>query len=222
MNGGELTGSNHSAVLVGESAAGTAGNFTMNGGAIHSNTIIGSGSGVNVCHGSFTMNGGKINDNTAAQSGAGVLVQATGSFTMTGGEIKLNNATGGDGVYIESGGTFNMSGGEISGNGSAAGGSAEGIGMPSSASSVTLNMSGNAYVAANNFIRLGAGNKINITGNLTGAPPVAYLIPPGYTAGVPVLEAAAGVSTNNYAKFAVKPDATGNWTIDDSGCLQQQ
>jgi hypothetical protein len=142
---------------------------------------------------------------------------------MNGGAIHgnaINGSGGGDGVYIEGGGTFDMSGGEISGNDSA--GTAEGIGMPSSSSSVTLNMSGNAYVADDNFIRLGAGNKIKITGNLTGAPPVAYLIPPGYTINVPVLDA-TGVSTNNYSKFAVKPDGSGNnWTINNQGQLVLQ
>ncbi|MCZ0863366.1 InlB B-repeat-containing protein [Methanocorpusculum vombati] len=98
------------------------GNFTMNGGTITGNSVIGSvsGGGVMFIRGTFTMHGGEISDNFAGNFGGGVCIfgAAPGSFIMTGGKITNNTACQpGGGVSVLDGvKTFTMSGGEISGN----------------------------------------------------------------------------------------------------------
>jgi len=116
MNGGEISGNNNGAVLVG-----TDGTFIMNDGEISGNIHTGGGvgsSGVNIRGGTFTMNGGTISDNVFTYDlafGAGVAVGDKGTFTMKGGTISGNTATWGGGVFVDDA-TFIMVGGEISSN----------------------------------------------------------------------------------------------------------
>jgi len=67
------------------------GKFTMNGGTISGNTILGSGGGVYVNGGTFHMNGGIISGNTATAYGGGVYVTG-GTFQIAGGTVYGSNA----------------------------------------------------------------------------------------------------------------------------------
>jgi len=97
----------------------SAGNMTMNGGAIASNDSAGlagdeNGGGVYFNGTTFSMSGGSIEGNTAF-NGAGVYI-AAGAFNLTTGAINNNTAAGsGGGVYKTNNGAMTFSG-NIQGN----------------------------------------------------------------------------------------------------------
>ena len=96
------------------------GSFTMYGGSITGNNVMGNGGGVyldNSKDNHFTMHGGSITNNTAGGNGGGVYA-ANGYITMTDGTIESNTATSeGGGVHIgdqnQSTASFTMSGGRL-------------------------------------------------------------------------------------------------------------
>jgi hypothetical protein len=179
MNGGLITGNNHSGVRV------VGGSFTMSGGRISGNSADasevggGTGGGVSVSGVSFfNMTGGTISGNTADGTGGGVSVSGGSFFNMTGGTISGNTADGdGGGVDILPGGSdilpggsvFNMSGGEISGNTASAGnGGGVSIGQ-----NTTLNMSGgvikgNKAGLDGGGVYAGINSRFNMTGGTIG------------------------------------------------------
>ena len=91
------------------------GTFTMSGGTISRNELVGpdsnlSGGGVFSQGGTFTMSGGTITGNKAKEYGGGVFIN-TGTFTMSGGEITSNSSESyGGGVCYSSSQLFKMSG----------------------------------------------------------------------------------------------------------------
>ena len=93
----------------------TSGAFTMQGGAIHSNTTSASGGGVAVeSGGSFTMNNGSIYTNGADANGGAIWATGSAVVTLNGGAIYDNNAKKiGGAVYCMGTSTFNMTGGKI-------------------------------------------------------------------------------------------------------------
>lgn|GEM_PF-4595495 len=135
--GGMITGG-HNGIPSSESGAGGgvyvagSGTFTMDGGRISGNKVVGKnsyGGGVFIAEGGeFTMNGGMISKNTAEglhAHGGGVCIMENSVFTMTKGEIIGNTIRstveedGGFHVFgggVLSYGTFAMKGGTISTN----------------------------------------------------------------------------------------------------------
>ena len=227
----------------------TAGTLTMHDGLIDGNVAC-LGGGVYVSStGSFTMNDGTISDNYANESdacgGGGVLV-AGGAFAMNSGAISGNHGYLGGGVYISS--DSSMSGGTISGNDAVSGGgvyivenkftmtggvieentaTVNGGGVDvhnDGISSVgTLVLGDNAYIplgTTNNDVYL--CNAISLVSSLDKAAPVATITPSVYGTTEPVLtEATPGLVGGNYDKFAVTPDGSDAWSIDQYGYLSQ-
>ena len=226
----------------------TAGTLTMHDGLIDGNVAC-LGGGVYVSSsGSFTMNDGTISDNYANESdacgGGGVLV--TGAFAMNSGAISGNHGYLGGGVYVSS--DSSMSGGTISGNDAVSGGgvyiaenkftmtggvieentaTANGGGVDvhnDGISSVgTLVLGDNAYIplgTTNNDVYL--CNAISLVSSLDKAAPVVTITPSVYGTTEPVLtEATPGLVGGNYDKFAVTPDGSDAWSIDQYGYLSQ-
>ncbi|MDR1157012.1 MAG: hypothetical protein LBK75_01710 [Oscillospiraceae bacterium] len=94
------------------------GALTLQDGAVLKDNVSGYGGGVYVSGGnsSFTMTGGEISGNTVV-GGVGGGVASAGAFTMTGGDITGNAASYGGGAYVGgSASSFEMGGGHISGN----------------------------------------------------------------------------------------------------------
>ena len=225
----------------------TAGKLTMHDGLIDGNVAC-LGGGVYVSSsGSFTMNDGTISDNYANESdacgGGGVLV--AGAFAMNSGAISGNHGYLGGGVYVSS--DSSMSGGTISGNDAVSGGGvyiAEnkftmtggvieqntasayggGVDVHNDGTSVgTLELGDNAYIplgTTNNDVYL--GNAISLVSSLDKAAPVVTITPSVYGTTEPVLtEATPGLVGGNYDKFAVTPDGSDAWSIDQYGYLSQ-
>ena len=226
----------------------TAGTLTMHDGLIDGNVAC-LGGGVYVSSsGSFTMNDGTISDNYANESdscgGGGVLV--AGAFAMNSGAISGNHGYLGGGVYVSS--DSSMSGGTISGNDAVSGGgvyivenkftmtggvieentaTVNGGGVDvhnDGISSVgTLVLGDNAYIplgTTNNDVYL--CNAISLVSSLDKAAPVATITPSVYGTTEPVLtEATPGLVGGNYDKFAVTPDGSDAWSIDQYGYLSQ-
>ncbi len=226
----------------------TAGTLTMHDGLIDGNVAC-LGGGVYVSSsGSFTMNDGTISDNYANESdacgGGGVLV--TGAFAMNSGAISGNHGYLGGGVYVSS--DSSMSGGTISGNDAVSGGgvyiaenkftmtggvieentaTVNGGGVDvhnDGISSVgTLVLGDNAYIplgTTNNDVYL--CNAISLVSSLDKAAPVVTITPSVYGTTEPVLtEATPGLVGGNYDKFAVTPDGSDAWSIDQYGYLSQ-
>jgi hypothetical protein len=202
------------------------GTFLMTGGKITANTVQ-QGGGVwisNNSSSSFTMEGGEISYNFANEygGGGGVYVAGSASFTMSGSSSILSNRTTGSGSNGSGGGvkvngTFTMSSGQISANSAAADG--DGVYISSTG---TFNMSGSAVVNSNNDVYLSSEKTITITGNLSGAAPVATITPAIYaTLTTPVLTESGGTYLDgNYGKFAVTPQAGPTyWSIVSDGKL---
>ena len=226
----------------------TAGTLTMHDGLIDGNVAC-LGGGVYVSSsGSFTMNDGTISDNYANESdscgGGGVLV--AGAFAMNSGAISGNHGYLGGGVYVSS--DSSMSGGTISGNDAVSGGgvyivenkftmtggvieentaTVNGGGVDvhnDGISSVgTLVLGDNAYIplgTTNNDVYL--CNAISLVSSLDKAAPVVTITPSVYGTTEPVLtEATPGLVAGNYDKFAVTPDGSDAWSIDQYGYLSQ-
>ena len=226
----------------------TAGTLTMHDGLIDGNVAC-LGGGVYVSSsGSFTMNDGTISDNYANESdscgGGGVLV--AGAFAMNSGAISGNHGYLGGGVYVSS--DSSMSGGTISGNDAVSGGgvyivenkftmtggvieentaTVNGGGVDvhnDGISSVgTLVLGDNAYIplgTTNNDVYL--CNAISLVSSLDKAAPVVTITPSVYGTTEPVLtEATPGLVGGNYDKFAVTPDGSDAWSIDQYGYLSQ-
>lgn len=225
----------------------TAGTLTMHDGLIDGNVAC-LGGGVYVSSsGSFTMNDGTISDNYANESdacgGGGVLV--AGAFAMNSGAISGNHGYLGGGVYVS--GDSSMSGGTISGNDAVSGGgvyiaenkftmtggvieentataNGGGVDVHNDGTSVgTLELGDNAYIplgTTNNDVYL--GNAISLVSSLDKAAPVVTITPSVYGTTEPVLtEATPGLVGGNYDKFAVTPDGSDAWSIDQYGYLSQ-
>ena len=225
----------------------TAGTLTMHDGLIDGNVAC-LGGGVYVSSsGSFTMNDGTISDNYANESdacgGGGVLV--AGAFAMNSGAISGNHGYLGGGVYVS--GDSSMSGGTISGNDAVSGGgvyiaenkftmtggvieentataNGGGVDVHNDGTSVgTLELGDNAYIplgTTNNDVYL--GNAISLVSSLDKAAPVVTITPSVYGTAEPVLtEATPGLVGGNYDKFAVTPDGSDAWSIDQYGYLSQ-
>jgi hypothetical protein len=81
-------------------------------------------------------------------------------------------------------------------------------------------MSGAAFLDANNDVYVNGNTRyITITGNLTGATPVATITPASYVAGRQVLAESGGSwLAGNYGKFAL---SNGAWHIGSDGKLAQ-
>ncbi|MBR3543919.1 MAG: SUMF1/EgtB/PvdO family nonheme iron enzyme [Treponema sp.] len=224
-----------------------AGTLTMHDGLIDGNVAC-LGGGVYVSgSGSFTMNDGTISDNYANESdacgGGGVLV--AGAFAMNSGAISGNHGYLGGGVYVS--GDSSMSGGTISGNDAVSGGgvyiaenkftmtggiieentattNGGGVDVHNDGTSVgTLELGDNAYIplgTTNNDVYL--GNAISLVSSLDKAAPVVTITPSVYGTTGPVLtEATPGLVGGNYDKFAVTPDGSDAWSIDQYGYLSQ-
>jgi uncharacterized repeat protein (TIGR02543 family) len=204
------------------------GTFTMKAGTISYNTASpsvatgsGSGGGVSV-RGTFTMDGGTISNNTAKDSGGGVSAGSSSStFTMNGGTISNNTVTGsgtgrgGGGVTV--GYKFTMNGGTITGN-TAPSSVGSGVYLDYS-SGGSFSMKGDAVINTNNDVNFNLNKcRITITGDLTGASPVARITPETYAAGLAALDGSY-VSTN-YTKFSVTPDGSTTWSIGSDGKLK--
>jgi hypothetical protein len=198
------------------------GTFTLEDGAALKNN---DGNGVRMDGGTFTMSGGTISGNTGTNGeGGGVYINRPGSgiiFNMSGGEISGNTVNGeGGGVFmrVDSGGAFNMSGGVIKDNTAGNGG---GVYVGGGGDN-TFNMSGGAVVDSGNDVYLDGGKTITVTGNLTGASPVATITPDGtYSTSTQVLDGTAALLSANHTKFAVTPEAGAllPWFVDSNGCL---
>ena len=196
----------------------SSGTFNMTGGSITGN-IGSSGGGVNLSSARFNMTGGSISGNTVTGFG-GAVSMSSGTFSMTGGSIDNNSSDNNGGGVSVSGGEFKLSGGSITGN--SAKNDGDGVYM----SSGTFNMSGSAVVDEKNDVYLYYSNpyfnKITITGELTGATPVATITSSSYTSGTQVLQGGDGVDlVAEVSKFAVTPNDAGEWAINTDGTLKQ-
>lgn len=129
--------------------------FTLNGGVISGNTVIGSGDvdggGGVYTAGKFTMNAGTISGNDVPNRYAGgVLVSGNGAeFTMESGTLSGNKANYGGGVHISSSGTVTINGGTIGSGNTAFGGG----GLSMSGGKFTID----AGVISNNTAKYGGG-----------------------------------------------------------------
>ena len=128
------------------------------GKVIHSHSLGGRGTGVQVDSGTFNLYGGAITENIA-DYGGGVLVKG-GTFNMNSGTIAANRATiytgkgNGGGVSVVDGGRFTMNGGTIGGTSATrdynqATGNGGGVYVNGS----TFEMKGSASVAYNKAIK---------------------------------------------------------------------
>jgi hypothetical protein len=146
------------------------------------------------------MSGGHIRNNRATMRGGGVCIedyQGLAVFEFSGGLIETNI----------SGPTYPGAGRTPAGNGVFS-------------NAAQFKMSGSARVSADNDVYLDAGQTITLTGSLSGTTPVATITPNDYTPGRQILDNNANLTTENIAKFAVKPYGTLNYRIDSDGKLQ--
>jgi hypothetical protein len=120
ISGNHSTGNSNGAGGGGGVYVQGSGSFTMAGGKIRGNDSKRSGGGVYVMDSTFTMEGGEISSNTVVggdsgtRTGGGVF-SWNSTFTMTGGKISLNVATDQGGGVSLNGGTFKWIGGTIYG-----------------------------------------------------------------------------------------------------------
>ena len=235
MNGGEISGNKTDAYNNGEgNGAGksygagvcvTSGAFEMTGGYIRNNTAY-----------IYT------NYENLKTAGGGVFVYADGSFTMSGGEISGNSAINkkldevptatmyayGGGVCLQASGSklasFTMTGGTISGN--TAGTSGNGIGFLGSLDegvTGTITLGKDALITPDNDVYLPSFVTITVGHEFTGddANPIkATITPQEYQENQPILKAAENVNLETeYDYFAVTPQGTTTWTINEEGIL---
>ncbi|MBR4464162.1 MAG: SUMF1/EgtB/PvdO family nonheme iron enzyme [Treponema sp.] len=215
----------------------SAAQFKLNNGAIKGNSA-GIGAGVYFYCGLFDMADGTIEGNMDRNDsegcGAGVAMNSGyGSrFTMTGGKILSNEAEYSAAVYLmedDEDLTFSMQGGKISGN-VARDGISGALRFVKMENCAVFEMSGDATIASDNKVYLGKYNdvaKITIAGPLTGTAPVATITPEEYpsseTPNISVLELKDGSGTSlgdECGKFAVTPNGSTNYEIDENGKLQ--
>ena len=184
----------------------TLGPVSITGGSIQNNSAI-LGGGIYVHQDTVEMSGGTISANTSNVDASATHPDETGH---------------GGGVYIYNG-TLKMSSGTISGN-TAKGGKGGAVYVANDASTYTGNfvISGDASIplgTTNNDVFL--CNAITIDGNLTADSPVATITPSIYDASAQVLIDGSGTVAGNYDKFAVTPDGSDAWSIDQYGYLSQ-
>ncbi len=228
MTGGSISSNTTGGVYIYKDAT-----FTMGNGVIEENTNTGV-----LVYGEFTMQDGKISGNTTG----GVYMYTDATFTMEGGSIEKNKRSGsGGGVSMVNGASFEMKGGSIINNSSSISGGGINIGTgasfemtggtiksntATSGNGVYLvggnfTMGGSAIVDPDNDVSLGQNTSITVSGELTGDA-VATITPPSYTNDTVVLTAGDGVTlADKIGKFAVTPNNGTEWTINESGALQQ-
>ena len=184
----------------------TLGPVSITGGSIQNNSAI-LGGGIYVYQDTVEMSGGTISANTSNVDASAAHPEQTGH---------------GGGVFIYNG-TLKMSSGTISGN-TAKSGKGGAVYVANDASTYTGNfvISGDASIplgTTNNDVFL--CNAITIDGNLTATAPVATITPSIYDASAQVLIDGSGTVAGNYDKFAVTPDGSDAWSIDQYGYLSQ-
>ncbi len=184
----------------------------------------------------FTMDSGEIYDNNAKKlswpgtagtgegDGGAIFLWGgsgnTGSFIMNGGSIYGNVAEGNGGcIYIQDdngkASSFTMTAGSVYGN------SAEKGKAVYHTEGGKINLSGSAYIAADNEIYLGSSNDFYVTVAGTLTPPaeaagtVAHILKENAAAGRTVLGGTAALVQSEYGKF----EYDGAFDIDSSGKL---
>lgn len=162
-----------------------------------------------------------ITQNTTDSSGdgGGINVREKATVTMKDTCSVVSNAATryGGGVSIARYGTFIMEGGTISGNTCSTGNGVYVAGA--------FYMSGNAFVNSNNDVCL-RDTQIIINGGITNTGTVATITPWSYPSGGSIVlvlsEEGTGSVSTEHSKFAVTPNGTTNYTVDESGYLQEQ
>ena len=189
------------------------GSFIMNGGIITNNGSTDTvGGGVTVS-GVFTMKGGTIGPGNRASEGGGINIATNGSVIMENGRIIDNTAANtGGGVRINpSGTTFTMSGGEITGNTA----TSLGNGVFNAG---TFNMSGSAFIDANNHVHLPSGSTITVQGNLSVSV-AANIVPASYIPGTAVLSGSPSLVAANSTRFRITRNTINLPIINSAGSL---
>ena len=92
---------------------------TMSSGTISNNTATENLAGGIRLNGELTLSGGTISGNKANTNGGGISIHSDGKLTMSGGTITNNQANSSGGIHNV--GTFTMTGGTIGGSSSSAG-----------------------------------------------------------------------------------------------------
>ncbi|MBR1615149.1 MAG: leucine-rich repeat protein, partial [Treponema sp.] len=190
------------------------GNATISGGSISNNTSAkGAGIYLSSTTSSLTLTGGSITENSATDKGGGIFIN-NGSATISGGSIESNSATyNGGGIYIANG-DFDFTGGSAKSN-------TANYGNGLYIADGTFTMSGSAVVDSSNDAYLSSGTYITIGGTLSEAT-AATITPGNYSTGTQVLKDGSGTVADNYAKFSVTTDPSGQaWTVNSSGYLSE-
>ncbi|MBR1715156.1 MAG: leucine-rich repeat protein [Treponema sp.] len=190
------------------------GNATISGGSISNNTYAkGAGIYLSSTTSSLTLTGGSITENSATNNGGGIFMN-NGSATISGGSIESNSATyNGGGIYMVNG-DFDFTGGNAKSNTANCG---NGLYIEGG----TFTMSGSAVVDSSNDAYLSSGTYITIGGTLS-ATTAATITPGNYSTGTQVLKDGDGTVADNYAKFSVTTDPSGQaWTVNSSGYLSE-
>ncbi|MCR5724212.1 MAG: BspA family leucine-rich repeat surface protein [Treponema sp.] len=176
---------------------------------------------------------GGIYRNYSSGAGGGIYVLSSTSSTpsileMYSGTISENAAPDGygGGVYAVDKGSLILYGGTIAGNAAAHGGA---VALNSASLLPEAKLKGSISIPAGDagandfYLNTDKSCVITIDGELTADEPVATVLPKVYTAGKQVLADGdtSGMVASEYAKFAVTPDSTGEWTVDSAGCLKR-
>nr|MBP3283523.1 right-handed parallel beta-helix repeat-containing protein [Treponema sp.] len=190
------------------------GNATISGGSISNNTSAkGAGIYLSSTTSSLTLTGGSITENSATDKGGGIFINS-GSATISGGSIESNSANyNGGGIYMANG-DFDFTGGSAKSN-------TANYGNGLYIAGGTFTMSGSAVVDSSNDAYLSSGTYITIGGTLSEAT-AATITPGNYSTGTQVLKDGSGTVADNYAKFSVTTDPSGQaWTVNSSGYLSE-
>lgn len=176
------------------------------------NTAGNNGGGIFVSGGTVNISNTTIESNNA-NTGGGIEIDG-GTVNFETGKIDGNSATYGGGVFIYSG-TFNFKGGSIEQNSATTG---SGVQVYNGAFSI----SGLAAIDSGNDVFLNSGKCITIGGSISSLS-AAKITPQAYTEGTQILQDGDGTVADNYTKFSVTTESSGQaWTVDSSGCLKQQ
>ena len=181
-------------------------------------------------------------------AGGGVFVYADGEFIMRGGEISDNHAYNqkisvagsiyeeidttahsyGGGVCLQASenklASFTMTGGTISGNTAGTSGNGIGfIGTPNEGVTGTITLGKDALITPDNDVYLPSFVTITVGHEFTGDDAnliKATITPQEYQENQPILKAAENVNLETeYDYFAVTPQGTTTWTINEEGKL---
>jgi hypothetical protein len=127
-------------------------------------------------------------------------------------DTAVNTAKSGGGVYVDTNGALAMSGSSLI--------DSNGVHVLG-----TITMEGGARVIKE-WVYLTSGTFITLTGDMTGAAPVAVIYPQNTSGGIKVLGGDPPLIPNNKAKFSVDiggsaypPPASGSVKINDNGKL---